>query len=95
MKKKGLFSGSFAPVTHFFGYQGRCSHPTLFDCSLGSAFGYGAAVLLEAGCTGMCVSIKDVIRPAKHWRIGGVPILTMVRSAPKQGYKRKELVVPS
>jgi len=43
----------------------------------------------------MCVSIKDVIRPAKHWRIGGVPILTMVRSAPKQGYKRIELVVPS
>jgi len=95
MKKKGQFNGSFAPVTHFFGYQGRCSHPSLFDCSLGSTFGYGAAVLLEAGCTGMCVCIKDVIRPAKNWRIGGVPILTMVRSAPKQGYKRKELVVPS
>ena len=43
----------------------------------------------------MCVSIKDVIRSPKYWRVGGVPILTMVRSAPKQGYKRKELVVPS
>jgi len=31
-KKKGLYKGSFAPVTHFFGYQGRASHPSTFDC---------------------------------------------------------------
>ena len=31
-KKNKKYSGSFAPVTHYFGYQGRCSHPSIFDC---------------------------------------------------------------
>ena len=35
-KKENTYKGGFAPVTHYFGYQGRCSHPSLLDCSLGS-----------------------------------------------------------
>ena len=31
----------------------------------------------------------------KEWRIGGVPVLAMLRSQPKAGYHRNELVVPS
>ena len=45
-KKKGTYEGTFAPVTHFFGYQGRAAHPSLFDCNLGSTLGYTAAALL-------------------------------------------------
>lgn len=56
-KKKGTYKGSFAPVTHFFGYQGRSGHPSLFDCSLGSTMGYAAGALVEAGLTGMAVSV--------------------------------------
>lgn len=55
-KAKGTFKGSFAPVTHYFGYQGRCSFPSNFDCSLGSTYGFVAGVLIEAGLTGMCVT---------------------------------------
>ena len=51
-RAKGVYKGNFAPVTHFFGYQGRAAHPSLFDCSLGSTMGYGAAALIEAGITG-------------------------------------------
>jgi 6-phosphofructokinase len=51
-KAAGVYKGKFAPVTHFFGYQGRAAHPTLFDCSLGSTLGFGAAAILEAGLTG-------------------------------------------
>ena len=47
-KKKGLYKGSFSPVTHYFGYQGRAAHPTLFDSSLASTLGFGAAALIEA-----------------------------------------------
>jgi 6-phosphofructokinase len=37
------YKGTFTPVTHFFGYQGRAAHPTAFDCSLGSTLGFAAA----------------------------------------------------
>jgi len=59
-KKAGTYTGSFAPVTHFFGYQGRSAHPSHFDCSLGSTCGYAAARLIAAGVTGMCVSVKGI-----------------------------------
>ena len=48
-KAHGTYKGSFAPVTHFFGYQGRAAHPSLFDCQLGSTLGFSAAALLESG----------------------------------------------
>ena len=57
-KKSGSYSGSFAPVTHFFGYQGRSGHPSKFDCSLGSTYGFAAGVLVENGLTGVCASIS-------------------------------------
>ena len=33
--------------------------------------------------------------PSEKWRVGGVPLLSMLRSQPKSGYKRSDLVVPS
>lgn len=59
-KAKGEYKGSFAPVTHFFGYQGRAAHPSYFDCCLGSTLGYSAATLLDAELTGMAVSVKEL-----------------------------------
>jgi 6-phosphofructokinase len=56
-KAKGTYKGSFAPVTHFFGYQGRSGHPSIFDCSLASTMGYSAGCLIEAGLTAMAVSV--------------------------------------
>lgn len=46
-KSRGAYSGAFAPVSHYFGYQGRSGHPSMFDCSLGSTSGFAAAVLIE------------------------------------------------
>lgn len=82
-------------MTHFFGYQGRSAHPTLFDCSLGSTLGFGAAALLEGSLTGVAVSVKELTQPPAHWRVGAVPILSLLSSQPKSGYKRRQLVVPS
>ena len=59
-KKKGLYKGSFAPVTHYFGYQGRSGHPSLFDCSLGSTCGFAAGAMVEAGLTGLAVAVRQV-----------------------------------
>ena len=94
-KKAGTYNGAFAPVTHFFGYQGRSAHPSAFDCSLGSTCGFAAGVLIENNLTGLTVSVKQVTQPVMKWRVGAVPILAMLASHPKEGFKRNDLVVRS
>jgi diphosphate--fructose-6-phosphate 1-phosphotransferase len=94
-KKAGTYSGSFAPVSHFFGYQGRSGHPSHFDCSLASTMGFTAGCLIEAGLTGMAVSVNNVTKPSSDWRVGGVPLLAMLSLYPKQGFNTNELVIRS
>ena len=94
-KKQGKYSGSFAPVTHYFGYQGRCSHPSIFDCELASTFGYSAGVLIENGLTAMSVTVQQITSTSDKWRVGGVPLIALVRSQPKSGFNRSDLNVAS
>ena len=61
-KQKGEYKGSFAPVTHFFGYQGRAAHPTYFDCCLGSTLGYAAAAARDNHVNAAAISIKDLTK---------------------------------
>ena len=94
-KERNAYSGTFAPVSHFFGYQGRSGHPSMFDCSLGSTSGFAAAVLMNHGLTGTAVSVRQCTQQPSQWRVGGVPIIGLVRSHPKSGFKRTDLVVRS
>lgn len=34
-RKEDKFCGKFAGLTHYFGYEGRCSFPTNFDAAYG------------------------------------------------------------
>jgi len=77
-KKAGKYKGSFAPVTHFFGYQGRSGHPSHFDCSLGSTMGFTAGLLVEHGLTCVAASVSNVTMKPNAWRVGGVPILGLL-----------------
>jgi len=94
-KKAGTYKGVFGPVTHFFGYQGRSGHPSHFDTQLGSTYGFAAGVLIEHGLTGLATSVSGVTGPANSWRVGGVPIMALLSSNPKSGYKKTNLVVRS
>jgi pyrophosphate--fructose-6-phosphate 1-phosphotransferase len=94
-KQKGTYKGVFSPVTHYFGYQGRCSHPSLFDSQLGSTYGFAAGVLVENNLTGYSVTAQQLTNNTRDWRVGGVPLLSLLRSQPKSGFKRSDLVVPS
>lgn len=67
----------------------------MFDCSLGSTSGFASAVLIEHGLTGAAVSVRQCTQAPNKWRVGGVPILALVRSHPKSGFKRTDLVVRS
>jgi 6-phosphofructokinase len=94
-KKLKTYKGSFAPVTHFFGYQGRSGHPSTFDCSLASTMGFTAGILINNRLTGLCVSIKNLTQDPSLWRCGAVPILSLLEHYPKQGFKADDLIVKS
>jgi 6-phosphofructokinase len=94
-KKAGSYKGTFAPVTHFFGYQGRSGHPSHFDCSLGSTMGFTAGLLVEHGLTGVAASVSNVTRSPNQWRVGGVPIMGLLNTHQKAGFSKSDLVVAS
>ncbi len=50
----------FATHTHFFGYEGRCGAPTLFDAAYTYNLGLTAGSLILAGRTGYVASIRDL-----------------------------------
>ena len=43
----------------------------------------------------MCTTVQQITDTPHKWRIGGVPLLSLVRSQPKSGFKRSDLVVAS
>ncbi|MGL4370499.1 MAG: diphosphate--fructose-6-phosphate 1-phosphotransferase [Spirochaetota bacterium] len=57
----------FSTQNHFFGYEGRCGAPTLFDAAYTFNLGLTAGSLILAGKTGYIASITDL-------NTGGRPI---------------------
>jgi pyrophosphate--fructose-6-phosphate 1-phosphotransferase len=50
----------FATHTHFFGYEGRCGAPTLFDAAYTYNLGLCAGSLILDGKTGYMASVRDL-----------------------------------
>lgn len=94
-KSQGTFKGSFSPVCHFFGYQGRCSLPSLFDCSLGSSYGATAVALIRGGATGYMTTARGLCGDVSTWSLGGIPISALMKLKAKSQYGSGKLVVPS
>ena len=53
-------SVKFSTHTHFFGYEGRCGAPTLFDAAYTFNLGLTAGSLILAGRTGYMASVRDL-----------------------------------
>ena len=54
----------FAAHSHFFGYEGRCGAPTLFDAAYTYNLGLTAGSLVLDGRTGYIAAITDLTRAA-------------------------------
>ncbi len=59
-KAEKKYQGSYASITHFFGYQGRCSFPSMFDNHLATAYGFTACVLIQNKMNGYSVTARGV-----------------------------------
>lgn len=84
----GTFFGKFSGVPHFMGYEGRCSLPTNFDATYTFGLGAAAGALLGAGRTGLMATVSDLHLPASKWKVGGVPIVTMMHMEHRSGKEK-------
>ncbi len=87
-KKAGTFSGKFSGISHYMGYEGRCALPSNFDATYTHALGAAAAALLGAGKSGVMAAITDLHLPTTQWKVGGVPIISMMNMELRRGKEK-------
>uniref|UniRef100_A0A7V4G6F3 Pyrophosphate--fructose 6-phosphate 1-phosphotransferase n=1 Tax=Desulfobacca acetoxidans TaxID=60893 RepID=A0A7V4G6F3_9BACT len=90
-KAKGIYKGTFRTQNHFYGYDGRGTFPTQFDCDYGYNLGVAAFALLAGGATGYMAAIKDLHLPVASWRPIGIPLAPLMHLEERKG--RLELVI--
>jgi pyrophosphate--fructose-6-phosphate 1-phosphotransferase len=88
MKKENTYTGKFAAITHFFGYEGRCGFPTSFDSNYCYALGYNAVLLVINGFTGYMSSVRNLTKKPAQWAAGGVPLTMMMNIERRKGHDK-------
>jgi pyrophosphate--fructose-6-phosphate 1-phosphotransferase len=88
LKEEGSYKGSFSPLGHFFGYEGRCAFPSNFDTDYCYSLGYCAFLLIASGLTGYIAGVKNLVAAASNWIAGGVPLTMMMNLEQRHGLKK-------
>jgi pyrophosphate--fructose-6-phosphate 1-phosphotransferase len=84
-KQRGVYKGTFNPLAHFFGYEGRAGFPSSFDCHFCTALGMNAALLIDEGVTGYMSCVQNLTRPVKEWQIVGMPLTALMHLEMRKG----------
>ena len=82
---------NFKTQTHFYGYDGRGSDPTHFDCNYAYNLGMTAFHLIANGATGQMAAIKNIEKKFDKWEPIGIPIAKMMHLEERKG--KLELVI--
>lgn len=75
----------FSPLSHFFGYEGRCAAPSNFDADYCYSLGYASAQLVRAGLTGYTVNVQNLTKSSDEWVAGGTPVTMMLNMEMRKG----------
>ena len=70
---------------HFYGYDGRGSDPTRFDCTYTYNLGHTVFSLVANGATGQMAAIKNLERDFSDWEPMGVPIGPLMHLEERKG----------
>lgn len=84
-KKDGSYKAAFAPIPHYFGYEGRCAAPSNFDADYTYSLGFTAALLLREGLTGYIATVQNLDRPSSDWIPGGYPLARLMNMERRHG----------
>jgi diphosphate-dependent phosphofructokinase len=90
-RAKGIYKGSFRTQNHYYGYDGRGTFPSKFDCDYTYNLGFAAYNLLANGATGYMAGIRDLHKPVAAWQPIGIPLAPLMHLEERKG--RLELVI--
>ena len=76
---------NFKTQTHFYGYDGRGSNPTRFDCNYTYNLGQTVFSLVANGATGQMAAIKNLEQNFEHWEPIGIPIAPLMHLEERKG----------
>lgn len=85
LKSRGETNAKFSPLSHFFGYEGRCAAPSNFDADYTYSLGYTAAQLIRARLTGYTVNVQNLTKCSEEWVAGGTPVTMMLNMEMRKG----------
>ena len=85
MEAAGTYQGSFAPLSMFYGYEGRAVPPSNFDANYCYALGKTAFMLIANGVTGYIANVRNLARPVAEWTAGGIPLTMMMNMEVRKG----------
>ena len=75
----------FKTQTHFYGYDGRGSDPTQFDCTYTYNLGLTVFSLIANGATGQMAAIRNLEYGFSRWEPLGLPIAPLMRLEERKG----------
>ncbi|MCP3950927.1 MAG: phosphofructokinase [Desulfobacterales bacterium] len=75
----------FKTQRHFYGYDGRGSHPTRFDCNYTYNLGLTVFSLIANGATGQMAAIKNLEKDFFRWEPIGIPIAPLMHLEERKG----------
>ena len=75
----------FKTQSHFYGYDGRGSDPTWFDCTYTYNLGLTVFSLIVNGATGKMATIRNLEHDFEQWEPMGVPIAPLMRLEERKG----------
>jgi len=81
----------FKTQNHFYGYDGRGSDPTWFDCTYTYNLGLTVFSLIAGKATGQMASIKNLEKDFSQWEPIGIPIASLMHLEERKG--KLELVL--
>jgi pyrophosphate--fructose-6-phosphate 1-phosphotransferase len=87
-KKNGTFKGSFNPLCHYFGYEGRSAMPTNFDANYCYTLGFLAFGAINLGFSGVIVFVKDIVKDVGNWKVGVLPLVNLIHFEERKGKKK-------
>jgi len=75
----------FKTQLHFYGYDGRGSDPTRFDCMYTYNLGHTVFSLIVNGATGQMAAIRNLEKDFSEWEPVGIPIAPLMHLEERKG----------
>jgi pyrophosphate--fructose-6-phosphate 1-phosphotransferase len=75
----------FKTQAHFYGYDGRGSDPTRFDCTYTYNLGLTVFSLIANGATGQMAAIKNLEKDFSQWEPISIPIAPLMHLEERKG----------